>query len=134
MGYLTTITVHNDAKHSFEEDLKAFGEAILNGIDRANSDHRNVSVPFQNYANYIHVQHSRHADDPAVYVHYGNTVLCVGEYEKDFKELMGRSPEVALEYAELALEYAKEAKKACQERLKAKKEKEKLDKATAVKV
>ena len=118
MGCLTTITILNDAQHSFEEDPKAFGEAVLNGVDRANMEHKAVSASFKGYANYITVQHPRHADDPAVYVHHGNTVLCVSGYEKDFKEFMERDPAGALRFAEIAVNHAQEVRRLCKQKIK----------------
>ncbi len=75
MGYLTTITVYNDAMGAFESDPKHFGERILEGISQANRAHKEVSVGFMGYGNYISIQPSRHADAHTVYLHSGNTVF-----------------------------------------------------------
>ena len=56
MGFLTEIVIYNDALHEFEKDPKAFGQAILDGIHKANQENKQVSVPFGSYSNYISVE------------------------------------------------------------------------------
>lgn len=115
MGFLTTITIHNDAFHNFEKHPEQFGNAIINGIGEASSKHKEVDVPFLGYANYISVQPSRHADDHTVYVHHGNTVLNLNPWNTDFKELVERNPDVAEEFVKTAEFIVKEAKKKIKE-------------------
>lgn len=120
MGSLTTITIHNDALHTFQEHPKEFAEAIFKGINEANRDHSEATVGFMGYCNYITVQHSRHADDHALYLHAGNTVLSVGEYEDKFCEWAKRDPKAALAYLKNADWILNGAKKFAKAQLPAK--------------
>lgn len=102
MGYLTTITIYNDALNSFEDNRLAFADAVMRGIEEANYAHKEVSVPCLCYANAISVQPSRHADDLQTYVHYGNSVMNINPHSKDFKDLYDTMPEVAQQYVSVA--------------------------------
>jgi hypothetical protein len=115
MGYLTTITLHNDALHSFEKHPALFAEALFDGINRANRFNREVSVSFSepngaSYGGYINVQASRHADDETIYLHTGNGVTNLNPWNKDFSELVENRPELAEEYVKKAERILKEAK------------------------
>jgi hypothetical protein len=114
MGYLTEIVIFNDALHSFKEDPKAFGEAILAGIDQANTENRQVSVPFKSYCNYISVEKSRHADHHALFIHYGNCLSVIGKGEKDWDIIVENNPNFAkkiLSEARSIIKYATEGLK-----------------------
>ena len=115
MGYLTEVVVMNDALHAFEKDPKGFGEAILEGIRRANCNYRQASVPFECYANYISVEPSRHADHEVLFLHAGNCLTVMGAYEKDFKELTQQSPEYAKALIKKAKKIIKEAEQSLKE-------------------
>jgi hypothetical protein len=95
MGYLTQIVIRNDALHAFEKDPEAFGKAILEGIDKANMAGKQVSVPFSGYANYIDVEPSRHADHKVLFLSSGNCMTAVGAFERDWKNLVERQPDLA---------------------------------------
>jgi hypothetical protein len=96
MGYLTTISIHNDAQGAFEDHPAEFGKAILAGIAEAEMKGHPVTVPFQNYANYIEVFPPRHADDHTVYFNRGNSLTELGRGE--WKGFVERLPQVAEEY------------------------------------
>lgn len=110
MGFLTTVTLYNDALHVFKENPKEFAEALFDGIDLANRHHVSKSVSFKNHANYIDVQPSRHADDNTVYIHSGNSVFNLNPWNKDFEELINRDPDIALNFIKKAELIIKEAK------------------------
>ena len=110
MGYLTTITIHNDALHAFEKNPEKFGKAILEGIARANMDRKAADVGFDGYCNYITVEPSRHADDHTVFVHTGNTVFNLNPYNEDFRALLKRNPQVAADFVDVADGIVKMAK------------------------
>jgi hypothetical protein len=76
MGFLTTITIHNDALHQFEQDPEGFAKAIFNGINEANRVHHSVNC--SGYGGYLKVFPSKHADDKRLYLHAGGTLtdLC----------------------------------------------------------
>lgn len=124
MGCLTTITIHNDALHVFEENPKEFAEAVFQGIHDAQREFAEVTVGFKGYCNYITVQRTRHADEHAVYVHAGNMVLAVGEYEEKFCQWAKRDPKAALAFLKNAEWILKGAKKFAKAQLPAKPEKE----------
>ena len=110
MGYLTTITIYNDALGAFESDPENFGKRIFEGMELANRQYKEVSVGFNGYANYISIQPSRHADAETIYLHSGNSVFNLCPYGKDFKELAERSPELAQEFVERAQRIVTDAK------------------------
>lgn len=115
MGFLTTITIRNDAFGSFEEDPKLFGEKILEGIHLAESKHREVEVGFKGYCNYICVQPPRHADDTTVYLHSGNGVFNLNPYNQDMKHLIENNLDLAKDFVNRAEEMIKMAKQKIRE-------------------
>lgn len=115
MGYLTTITIFNDALHSFHEDPLKFGQSILDGIYQANDNHKETSIPFNGYCNYISIQPSRHADDETLYLHSGNGVFNLNPYNEDFKNLISNRPELAADFIKRAERIIKDAKRKLKE-------------------
>lgn len=111
MGFITTITLHNDAMGEFEKDPAAFGAAILKAMERANYSRKEESAPIGSYANYIDAHPSRHADDHTVYVHKGNLVFNLHYLSKDFKDLASRSPETLKNFINEAQWFVTQAKK-----------------------
>jgi len=114
MGFLTTVTLHNDAMHAFKEHPEEFAEALFKGMNEANMGNKCADVGFRNYGGYIQVQHSRHADDHTIFVHMGNCVINVNLYEQEFKELVKRNPDFAKRIAK----HLKETLKGINELLK----------------
>lgn len=121
MGYLTTITIYNDALHVFEKHPEEFGNAVFEGIRRANRERVAVSVGMQGYANYIDVQPSRHADDHTVYIHHGNCVFNLNAWNDDFRNLIAHNPEYAKDLIRVAKKLIKEAEEKLKETEKVKK-------------
>jgi hypothetical protein len=115
MGYLTTITIHNDALGTFKDYPKEFAEAIFEGIYEAERAQKQVSVPFKGYANYLDVFPSAHADDQHLYIHTGNTVFDLTAWCKQFKELVGRDPKIAKDFLRRAQLLLTESKKTLNE-------------------
>jgi hypothetical protein len=107
MGYLTTITISNDRLNEFEQNPLEFAKTIFDGIRQANDKQKMANL----HGNYIKVQHSRHADDVTVYVHYGNTALNLNPYSKDLEALIENMPIVAIEFIKAAEDIVKRAKK-----------------------
>ncbi len=105
MGFLTTITLRNDHKHDHEHNLGRFAQELFEAIDHANEHHTAWN------RGGIIAQPSCHADDHQVYVHYGNTVLCLNPYGGQFKELLSRDNlEVAEDYVKTAEALVKHAR------------------------
>lgn len=115
MGYLTTITIYNDAQHKFKQYPMEFGQSILNGIDQAQLECREVSVPFRGYGNYISVQPPRHADDTTVYVHCGNAVMNMNPWGKEFQAMVSTCPDYVRKSIKIAEDMIKEAKRKLKE-------------------
>lgn len=84
MGFLTTITIRNDALDIFQKYPKEFAEAIFKGINEANKSGKETDVGFKNYCNYIMVHPSRHADNETLYLHAGNGVSQIDVSSKRF--------------------------------------------------
>lgn len=104
MGFLTTITLRNDKLHDMEANPEAFARDLFAAIDKANEHHMAYDLD-----NRFIVQPSRHADDHAIFVHKGNSVLDITgrRMDKVTKEL----PEVAKEYVDTAQSIVTWAKK-----------------------
>lgn len=84
MGFQTIIIINNDALHVFKDNPKEFAEAIFDGIDQANRENKQVSVPFHNYGGYLHCEPSRHANCGSLFVQQNGSFIEVGKYSKDF--------------------------------------------------
>lgn len=103
MGYMTTITILNDAWHVIEKNPEQFVGKISDGMhginslyDRKNSVH---SYGIGNHCNPMQVAKSHHADDFRFYVTYGNAMVeydCFGardiklEFRKDIYKKLER--------------------------------------------
>jgi len=118
MGFLTHVTIYNDALHAFESDPAQFAKAIFEGIARANQTNRATDVSFHTensgYGGYLCVEPSRHADDTTVFVHTGNMVFNLNPWNNDFRDMLERDPEQAADLvktAESVLEQARTALK-----------------------
>jgi len=115
MGFLTTITLHNDAVHVFEEHPEEFAKALFKGMDEANREHKSADVGFHGYCNYITVEPSRHADAVTVYLHWGNMVSNINAYEPEFDELCKTQPELAKKMIKIAKDHLKFAERRLKE-------------------
>lgn len=93
MGYLTTITIYNDALNDFKNDPRAFAIAIFEGIDEANDMCKSAHVLFKDRSGYLTVHPSRHGSDNTVYVLKGNCVTEINPYSKDIKRLVEEKPD-----------------------------------------
>ena len=98
MGFLTTITIHNDAQHAFKKDPEKFAKTIFDGIIQAQRANKQVDVPFNGYANYINIQPPRHADAETIYLHTGNGVINMNPWNQDFEDLYNYRPELVKDY------------------------------------
>jgi len=91
MGYLTTITIRNDALQVIEDNKDQFVEGVLEAC-------RNT-VRYKEYfsvggnANPVVLQTPRHADSCTIYVHMGNTVVEMNPYSEHTEEMLARSPD-----------------------------------------
>jgi len=113
MGYLTTITIRNDALSTIEDNKDDFMEKLVRHCGSGGrTAHEYFSVG--NHANPVVLQTPRHADDHTIYVHMGNTVVNMNAYSKDTKEMMEHSStffDSVLEYMEDQVEELKKLKK-----------------------
>jgi hypothetical protein len=88
MGYLTTVTVYNDGLDLIKQDPVGFCDKLYETA----LNHKTKDFGICGFANFAHVQQTRHADDHTTYVHMGNCVTEVNPYSRDFKELLERNP------------------------------------------
>jgi hypothetical protein len=121
MGYLTTITLHNDAMHEFVKDPEGLVKSIQEGMHEAQRTHKAAYPPFVgksggSYGGYIEVQPSRHADDHTIYIHSGNCVFNLNPWNEDFKTLVRHYPKLALDLIKRAESILKEAKRVYKEK------------------
>ena len=75
MGYITTISIHNDGADQLEkhpEELAKKLSKACSGI-QLNCGYNYDSVG--NHCNLLTLQKPRHADDTTLYLHWGNTVV-----------------------------------------------------------
>ena len=91
MGYLTTITIRNDALQTIQDNADVFMEKLLwfcNGGGYYTEEYFGVG----NAVNPVVLQRPRHADDHTIYVHMGNTVVEMNPYSEKTKEMVEQSP------------------------------------------
>jgi hypothetical protein len=89
MGFLTTVTIRNDALHSIEEDSEIFLENLISAI----RENKAQEIGAGSHANAAIVQEPRHADDWAIYVHAGNTVTHMSAFSRDAERFAEINPE-----------------------------------------
>lgn len=95
MGYITTISIHNDGASELMKHPEKLAEILNNatlGVYNNQKRGYNGYVGLGGHSNLITVQKPRHADDKTVYVHAGNTVVDMNPYMAKTKELAERNP------------------------------------------
>ena len=110
MGFVTVISVLNDAMGEFKKDPAAFGKAILDGINEANTECKEVSIPLGGYCNYINVQPSVHMEDHTVYLNYGGGLTNVSAWSREFQDTTKHNPKFAEKCVMAVGRIGKEAK------------------------
>lgn len=90
MGYMTTITILNDALDQIKKYPKEFVDNVLNGvngIDKFGKRENKLinSYGVGNYANPIEVAKSHHADESRLYLVYQNMMVSLG-YNDDITD------------------------------------------------
>ncbi|MFB5269345.1 hypothetical protein ACE41H_21525 [Paenibacillus enshidis] len=83
MGYMTTLTILNDGFSQIQKYPKEFINKISEGMDGFNrfglSGRNNINdYGIGNHANVLQVAQSHHADDPRMFVAYGNSLNFIG--------------------------------------------------------
>jgi len=84
MGFLTTITFHNDAADEIEKHPKQVAKIVSDAQSRRQIDQGRDYDPVGNHCNPVVIQKPRHADDHTLYLHAGNTVIDVCDVESDW--------------------------------------------------
>jgi len=92
MGYLTTITIRNDAVHTFKDHKDEFIDKLVAHCSSGGFRYKEY-FGVGGYCNPVVLQRPRHADDLTTYVHMGNTVVEMNGYSKDTKEMCERHPD-----------------------------------------
>jgi hypothetical protein len=110
MGYLTTITIRNDALHTIEKNKDDFMEKLLR-FCRSGGKEEYFSVG--NHGNPVVLQCPRHADHHTVYMHTGNTVVEMHPYSERTIKMAEQNPaffDDALKYLERQVKALKRLK------------------------
>lgn len=89
MGYLTTITIHNDGL----DNIRKYPEQFVEGVLRQCSSHEPKDFGVGNFVNMIEGQKTRHADDHTIFVHMGNCVTEINGYSESAEQLLAKTPE-----------------------------------------
>lgn len=93
MGYMTTITILNDAYDAMEKNKEEFFDNIsigMNGHTRHTKGFRRINCfGIGNYCNYMYVAQSNHANEDRLYLVGGNTMDTFG-YANDEKDIEWR--------------------------------------------
>lgn len=93
MGYLTTVTVYNDGLGL----LKKYPQEFCDKLCKASGSMETTDFGLGGFYNFAQVQRTRHADDHTTYVHMGNCVTEVNQYSEEFRALVDRRPDFALQ-------------------------------------
>ncbi len=91
MGYLTTFTVYIDGLDLLKTHPEDFCKKLYSACLRGHKTDFGIGY----FANFAHVQASRHADDHTIYVHMGNCVTEVNPFSQDFENIVECNPEFA---------------------------------------
>jgi len=102
MGFLTTVTLHNDYQHEHRADLGAFAALLFRLLDETSMHNLDAALAG------IKVHPSRHADDHTVYVHHGNTTISL--VSRDFDEMVRCAPNAAEDYVRVAERIIRQAR------------------------
>jgi hypothetical protein len=86
MGYITTFSIYNDGLHLIEENPQEFANKI---VEAASGTYKSwqpdagysSEISLGGFYNLIRVQKTRHSNESALYVHYGN---CVTEVNPNY--------------------------------------------------
>jgi hypothetical protein len=114
MGYMTTITILNDAWDTIKRNPEQFLNNIssgMNGItyDRQYGQNRINSYPVGNHCNPMEVAESHHADNARLYLVYQNMMTTFG-YPNDLKNIKLRK-----EFLKVAKQLIKDEEKKIRE-------------------
>ena len=91
MGYLTTITIRNDALDAIESNQDDFIKKLLRHCRIGGREYRQ-SFSLGSHGNPVGVQIPRHADDRTIYVHAGNTLVEMNAYSIVTRETVTGNP------------------------------------------
>ena len=91
MGYLTTVTIRNDALGTIKDNKDDFIEKLLYHCSSCGMGAKEY-FSVGNHANPVVLQMPRHADDRTIYVHAGNTVVDMNPFGNEAIEMAKRNP------------------------------------------
>lgn len=84
MGFLTTITFYNDATHDLRQHPEEVSKLIYDAQSGVQKNRGRNYDPIGSHANPVIIQRPRHADDHALYLHAGNTVIDLAEADSEW--------------------------------------------------
>lgn len=96
MGDLTTFTIYNDGMDYILDDSDAFCQALYDAVVMG----RATVIGHGPHRNLVTMQEPRHADQPTIYVHMGNTVSEMDPSAQGTLDLLYNSPTFFIEILE----------------------------------
>jgi len=117
MGFLTTITIRNDALDEIKKHPEEFAKNVLNACSGNMRGNMSSDKEFGlgSHANMTICQEPKHADAHTTYVHMGNTVCEISAYSSYTEHLMKNHTEFfddMLDHMEYTVKKLKEKRKA----------------------
>lgn len=100
MGYISVITLHNDAFNAAMSDTAAFGTATLTAVTGAEHSRQRVSASLGNYANYLNAYPPKHTSATALYMLHGGRLHDINS--RAFDELRVTHPALVEEILHVA--------------------------------
>ena len=83
-GYITTISIYNDAYCEIKNNKKEFTEGVLQAMNGTQLNRGYDYFSVGSFANPVTVQKPRRADDTTLYMHAGNTVIDVFDADSEW--------------------------------------------------
>lgn len=113
MGFMTELSLLNDAWHAIERNPTQLVDAIKRGMNGAPGDTHGIHDGNSVYANPITTFPSHHADDPRVYIAWQNSFKSLDQYivSTQYGERLEEVKPVLLRDVELGLARLRELKR-----------------------
>lgn len=95
MGFLTTITIRNDAVYEIEKHPIEFAKKVISACSGDMRGHSSSDKEFGlgSHCNMAICQQPKHADANTVFVHMGNTVCELSAYSSYTEHIMKNHPD-----------------------------------------
>lgn len=81
MGYLTHVSIYNDGAHILKdmtpEEAQEFCQKLYEACLLTEEDVFRQTISLRFFSNAVNTQIPRHADDVCLYLHWGNSLICL---------------------------------------------------------